>query len=49
MQWVLLATVKGMLLGVEWVFCGKKEEGCLESKSFVSFLDDLKGKEQNCL
>ena len=46
---MLLATVKGMLLGVEWVFCGKKEEGCLESKSFVYFLDGLEGKEQNCL
>ncbi|RVX09439.1 hypothetical protein CK203_015283 [Vitis vinifera] len=43
-EWVLPATVKETPFGVEWVFCGKKEEGCLESKSFVSFLDGWKAR-----
>ena len=33
---------------MEWVICEKEEEGCLESKSFVSLLDGLEGKEQSC-
>ncbi|RVW30541.1 hypothetical protein CK203_097802 [Vitis vinifera] len=48
-QWVLPATVKEMLLGWNGSFVGKKRKGVLESKSFVSFLDGLEGKEQNCL
>ena len=46
-QWVLLATVKETLLGWNGTFVGK-EEGCLESKSFVSLSDGLEGKEQSC-
>ena len=46
-QWVLPATVKETLLGWNGTFVGK-EEGCLESKSFVSLSDGLEGKEQSC-
>ncbi|RVW94842.1 putative ribonuclease H protein [Vitis vinifera] len=44
----LPATVKETLSGWNGSFCGEEEEGCLESKSFVPFLDGLEDKEQSC-
>ena len=46
-QWVLPTSVKMTLLGWNGSFVGKKR-GSLESRSFMYFLDDLEGKEQNC-
>ena len=40
---------EGDAFGMGRVFCGKKDEGSLESKPIVSFLDGLKAKEQSCL
>ena len=48
-QWVLLDSIKEMLLGWDKSFVGKKEKGSLESRPLIYFLDGLEGKEQNCV
>ena len=33
------------IVELEWVFCGEKKKGSLESRSLMYFLDGLEGKE----
>ena len=48
-HWVLPSFVLQTLEGWRGSFIGKKKKGCVEGRAFMSFLDYMESKKQNCL